>query len=46
MLPRLERDTDDIDTDAEDHIADESGYRLLKEATDAMTINMGFSTNG
>jgi hypothetical protein len=46
VLPRLERDPDDIDTDAEDHVADEAGYRLLKEATDAMTIRMGFSTNG
>lgn len=29
-LTRLERDTDDIDTNAEDHIADESRYRLLQ----------------
>jgi len=46
VLPRDEKKPDDIDTDAEDHIADEAGYRLLKEATGAMTINMGFSTNG
>ena len=46
VLPRDAKKPDDIDTDAEDHVADESGYRLLKEATDAMTINMGFSTNG
>ena len=29
-LTRLERDTDDIDTNAEDHIADESRYRTLQ----------------
>jgi hypothetical protein len=46
VLPRLERDPDDIDTDAEDHVADEAGYRLLKTASDAMTISIGFSTNG
>lgn len=27
-LPRLERDMDDIDTDAEDHVADETRYRV------------------
>lgn len=29
VLPRDERDPDDIDTDAEDHIADEARYRVL-----------------
>jgi hypothetical protein len=29
VLPRSDKDPDDIDTDAEDHIADESRYRLL-----------------
>lgn len=29
-LTRLERDTDDIDTNAEDHIADETRYRMLQ----------------
>jgi hypothetical protein len=28
-LPRLERDPEDVDTNAEDHIADETRYRLL-----------------
>ena len=27
-LPRSERDPDDVDTDAEDHIADEVRYRV------------------
>lgn len=29
VLPRSDRDPDDIDTDAEDHIADEARYRCL-----------------
>lgn len=29
VLPRDESNPDDIDTDAEDHIADETGYRLM-----------------
>jgi hypothetical protein len=29
VLPRDERDVDDVDTDAEDHIADESRYRIV-----------------
>jgi hypothetical protein len=28
-IPRDERDLDDVDTDAEDHIADESRYRCM-----------------
>lgn len=29
VLPRSDRDSDDIDTDAEDHVADEARYRVL-----------------
>jgi len=29
VLPRDEKDTDDVDSDAEDHIADETRYRIL-----------------
>jgi hypothetical protein len=29
VLPRSDRDADDVDTDAEDHIADEVRYRIL-----------------
>ena len=29
ILPRSEKDPDDVDTDAEDHIADEARYRVL-----------------
>lgn len=29
VLPRSDKDPDDIDTDAEDHVADESRYRVL-----------------
>jgi hypothetical protein len=29
VLPRKESDQDDIDSDAEDHIADESRYRVM-----------------
>lgn len=34
VLPRSDRDPDDIDTDAEDHIADESRYRVLAQKRD------------
>lgn len=30
VLPRDEKLTDDIDTDAEDHVADEARYRILQ----------------
>lgn len=33
VLPRDERDPDDVDSDAEDHIADEWRYRLLAKPT-------------
>lgn len=32
VLPRSSRDSDDIDTSAEDHIADETRYRILSSA--------------
>jgi hypothetical protein len=40
MLPRDEKNPDDIDTKAEDHIADESRYRVLAPAAPAV----GFSS--
>jgi len=39
-LSRLERDTDDIDTDAEDHIADECRYRLLQAKHEEAVVNI------
>jgi len=39
-LPRSERDPDDVDTDAEDHIADEVRYRLSVEKADMKTQHM------
>jgi len=38
VLPRSERDPDDIDTDAEDHIADETRYRIMTPRHGAQTI--------
>ena len=35
VLPRDERDPDDVDTDAEDHVADEVRYRILAVKRDA-----------
>lgn len=32
VLPRDEKDPDDVDTDAEDHVADEARYRILHTA--------------
>lgn len=46
VLPRDDRDPDDIDTDAEDHIADETRYRVLASKPQAMTINLRSATNG
>jgi hypothetical protein len=40
MLPRDEKKPDDIDTNAEDHIADETRYRILAPAAPAV----GFSS--
>lgn len=37
-LPRSERDPDDVDTTAEDHVADESRYRVLAEKR-AVTVS-------
>ena len=36
-LPRDEKDPDDVDTDAEDHIGDETRYRVLACKTGAKT---------
>jgi hypothetical protein len=38
VLPRSDRDPDDIDTDAEDHIADESRYRILEVKREASAV--------
>lgn len=42
VLPRSERDPDDVDTDAEDHIGDETRYRVLetKRTASASTFRM------
>ncbi len=40
-LPRDERDPDDIDTDAEDHIADEVRYRVLSADKTMQKITIG-----
>lgn len=43
-IPRDEKDLDDVDTDAEDHIADESRYMLLSVGqyfTQSKTIGLG-----
>lgn len=39
-LTRLERDTDDIDTNEEDHVADETRYRLLKKVYKSGTLKI------
>lgn len=36
ILPRDEKDTDDVDTDAEDHIGDEVRYRVLDSGVGAV----------
>lgn len=38
VLPRSEREPDDVDTNAEDHIADETRYRLLHKRAEAAWI--------
>ncbi len=38
-LPRDSKDPEDIDTDAEDHIADETRYRILETRRSATLIN-------
>jgi len=35
ILPRSEKDPDDVDTDAEDHIGDEMRYKVLSTGTGA-----------
>lgn len=42
ILPRDEDDPDDVDTDAEDHIGDETRYRVLA-LRQAMEIDMGYA---
>lgn len=46
MLPRSEKDPEDVNTEVEDHIGDEVRYRALANKPSAMTINMGAATNG
>lgn len=43
VLPRDEGDPDDLDTDAEDHIADDSGYRALECVREAPRPYLGIS---
>lgn len=43
VLPRDEGDPDDVDTDSEDHIGDETRYRVYK-VRGAMSINLGHAT--
>ena len=45
VLPRSDRDADDIDTDAEDHIADEARYRCLANKPGAMNIHLRSASN-
>jgi hypothetical protein len=40
VLPRSERDPDDVDSDAEDHVADESRYRLTHRRTVSSAENL------
>ena len=37
-LPRSDKDPDDVDTEAEDHIADETRYRVMAPKTEAGTL--------
>lgn len=43
VLPRDERDPDDVDTKAEDHAYDETGYRLLESRKISSMISIGSS---
>lgn len=40
ILPRSEKDPDDVDTDAEDHIGDEVRYEILDKGTGARSGNV------
>ena len=40
VLPRSDKDLDDVDTDAEDHIADEIRYRIYRKSTQISTGRM------
>jgi hypothetical protein len=44
MLPRSERDPEDVDTNAEDHIADEARYRLLAPPPPTIESTSSYST--
>ncbi len=39
VLPRSDKDLDDADTDAEDHVADEVRYRVRRKKTEVSTWN-------
>jgi len=39
ILPRSEKDLDDVDTEAEDHIGDETRYEILRPSGKAATVN-------
>ena len=39
-LPRDERDPDDVDTDAEDHIADETRYMAMWKPKESRTVQL------
>lgn len=41
VLPRDERDPDDVDTKAEDHAYDDTGYRLLEIRHSSGTVKTG-----
>ncbi len=40
-IPRDEADLDDVDTESEDHIADETGYEVLMPRREAADIHLG-----
>ena len=46
MLPRSDKDPDDVNTEVEDHIGDDVRYRALANRSGAMTLIMGSATNG
>lgn len=43
VLPRDPKHPDDIDTDAEDHVADETGYRLTAARSVARRVKVGLA---
>ena len=44
ILPRDKKNSDDVDTDAEDHDWDATRYRILDTRREAMSINMRMAT--